>query len=120
MPLRSRRAIAGISRSAACCIRNSGRDAPSRKLKAERAWSSTYSVIGPLHIPAPRARIECDAADTFYAVGSQPDIPLFPAPVRFRPPLPADTPRTGYLTHDIPLALPEDSRGRSPTEYNPD
>src|SRR5712664_2470768 len=110
MPLRSRRAIAGISRSAACCIRDSGREAPSRKLKTERAWSSTYSVIRPLHIPAPRTRIECDAADTFSAVGRQPDIPFFPAPVCLRPPLPADAPRTGYLADGISLAFPEDSR----------
>ncbi len=41
-PSRSSNAIAGIPRFAHTAISSSGTEAPSRKLKAEREWSSTY------------------------------------------------------------------------------
>src|SRR5947207_9645416 len=41
-PFLSRSAMAGISRCEQISASPSGRDAPSRKLKAEREWSSTY------------------------------------------------------------------------------
>src|SRR5271155_5515000 len=41
-PSRSSIAIAGIPRFAHAAIRSSGIEAPSRKLKAEREWNSTY------------------------------------------------------------------------------
>ncbi len=41
-PSRSSNAIAGIPRLAHTAISSSGIEAPSRKLNAEREWSSTY------------------------------------------------------------------------------
>src|SRR5687767_6031023 len=42
MPSRSSRAIAGICNSSPAAINSSGTEAPSKKLKADRACSSTY------------------------------------------------------------------------------
>src|SRR5207302_4899566 len=95
--------------SAARSINASGSDAPSRKEKAERACSSTYSVIRPLHIPIAGARIERDAAHTLYALRCQPDIPLFTAPVGLRPPLSIHAPRPCDLTDGISLSFPKNS-----------
>src|SRR5208283_770786 len=41
-PSRSSKAIAGIPELAAASANSSGSEAPSRKLKAEQEWSSTY------------------------------------------------------------------------------
>src|ERR1700679_3529930 len=85
--------------------------APSRKLNAERAWSSTYSVIRPLHIPAAGTRIEGDAAQSFGCVRRQSHIPLLTAPVGFAPPLPADSLWTGRFTDDVGDRVPIHPRG---------
>src|SRR5260370_27715111 len=44
-PLRSSKAIAGTSCDEQTAASASGREAPSRKEKAERAWSSTYCMV---------------------------------------------------------------------------
>src|SRR5579862_5337163 len=120
MPLRSSSAIAGISNAAARCIRNSGIDAPSRNENADRACSSTYSVIRPLHIPAAGTRIKGNAAHALHALGYQSHIPLFAAPVGLRPPLPTHTPRPSDLADGITLPVPKDACWYAASEHNAD
>src|SRR6266404_3240349 len=99
MPLLSSSAMAGIPSSAHTAAISSGDDAPSRKLKAERACSSTYSVIARLHEPALAGEV------TVHAIKRQPifllysDIPLVAAPAIAAPPLARCAPRSRARHH---------------------
>src|SRR5579884_494686 len=87
---RSRIASAGMSRFAACATRSSGREAPSRKLNAERAWSS---IIGPLHMPASFAVLK----QAIQRAIIQGDIPLIAIPGIAGPPVAGGAPRSRCL-----------------------
>src|SRR4051812_15101327 len=93
MPLPSSSAIAGIPSSAHTDAIPSGDDAPSRKLNAERACSSTYSVIARLHKPALVREIAVHAVERQPILLLQPHIPLVAAPAVVAPPFTGSAPR---------------------------
>src|SRR6185437_10004758 len=88
---RSRMASAEWPSRAASTIRSSGSDAPSRKLNADRACSSTYSVIAALHEPT-AAGFAINAIKSTIAEG---DIPLVAIPGFARPPAAGSAPGPG-------------------------
>src|SRR5271156_791937 len=94
-PLRSVRAIAGMSSSQARLTSISGSDAPSRKLKALAACSSTYcSVIERDHLIDVLAYVTHKAAAQERSVlGTRNQIPMLKLPEHRVPPLTTCRPR---------------------------
>src|SRR5579884_176803 len=105
--------MAGIPSEAARSIRASGCDAPSRKLKALAACSSTYcSVIERHHLPPVVDEITHEAAAEHEAVGIAGDeVPLLLSPERGGPPAAVALPRTIGLFNGVAVpAKPEGCR----------
>src|SRR5579884_1025650 len=88
-------AMAGEPVSMQRATRSSGRDEPSRKLKAERARSSIYLVIGAFQMPASIGlaihAVECAVVER--------DVPFIAIPAIERPPVARCAPWTGGV-HD--------------------
>src|SRR5450631_1445250 len=94
MPFRSVIAIDGRHFSTAVSMSVSGREAPSRKLKALAACSSTYSVIEGGHAPFGVHDVMHDAAeDPVLVRGLRNHIPLLNRPCFPTPPIAAQLPR---------------------------
>src|SRR5574342_291471 len=92
---RSSNATAGTPNPAAASMSSSGCEAPSRKLKAERAWSSAYmSVVDPFDKPLADIQVEIDPVEP---VAFQFHVPFVARPARPGPPFPGGAPRTGGL-----------------------
>src|SRR5207302_4352424 len=72
---------------------SSGEDAPSKKLNAERACSSTYSVIARLHKPALALEIAVHAVERQSILLLHGDVPLVAAPAIVAPPFTGSAPR---------------------------
>src|ERR1035437_5341311 len=90
-------AMAGMPNWAQAPASSSGTAAPSRKLKAERACSSTYpSVIAAFHEPAARAAVEA----VKNAVGEG-HVPFVAGPGVGSPPVARSAPRPGQF-QDFP------------------
>src|SRR5581483_4072359 len=94
--------MAECSRSAARWTRSSGREAPSRKLNAERVWKSTKLVIHAFHRPLVRPPIQIQAVQRAVA---QREIVFIAIPAIRPPPLAARSPRPGD-PHDFSLKPP--------------
>src|ERR1044071_2483601 len=87
--------MAGISACAQAPASSSGTVAPSRKLNAERAWSSTKgSVIAALHEPTTRPAIQ----PVQRAIGKR-DVPFVAHPRVGGPPVTRAAPRSGKFQH---------------------
>src|SRR5882762_888930 len=91
--------MAGIPSSAQTAAISSGEDAPSRKLNAERACSSTYSVIARLHEPALARQIAVHAIKRQPILLLHRDVPLVAAPAVVAPPLTRCAPRPRARRH---------------------
>src|SRR3954464_5663338 len=65
---------------------SSGDDAPSRKLNAERACSSTYLVIARLHEPALARQLAIHAVESHPILLLHRNVPLIAAPAIVAPP----------------------------------
>src|SRR5579859_5679865 len=110
--------MAGMSNSAARCIKSSGSEAPSRKLNALAACSSIYrSVIQSLYLPTILHKITGQAATkrgVIMAPGHQ--IPLFDRPECWVPPIAGRRPGS-ISSLDGVLLFAEDKRIRLPALY---
>src|SRR5579875_4199466 len=97
--------MAGISSEAARSMRASGCDAPSRKLKALAACSSTYcSVIERHHLPPVIDEIVHEAAAEHGAARIAGDeVPLLLSPERGGPPAAVALPRAVGLLDGVAL-----------------
>src|ERR1035441_3062317 len=99
--------MAGMPNSAQAPARSSGTDAPSRKLKAERACNSTYaSVIAALDEPA--ARLAADAVERAIAEG---DVPFVARPGGGGPPIARSAPGAGEFQDLAADAIGGDEAG---------
>src|SRR5436305_9647572 len=99
MPFASSSAIAGIPSSADAAAISSGDDAPSRKLNAERACSSTYSVIARLHKPILALKIAVHAIERQPILLLYRHVPLIAAPAIVAPPFTRSAPRPRARRH---------------------
>src|SRR5947208_3649186 len=89
-------AMAGMPNSAQAAASSSGRQAPSRKLNADRAWSSTKLVIAAFYEPA--SRLAVDAIQRSVGEG---DVPFVARPGIDGPPVAGGTPGAGEV-EDLP------------------
>src|SRR6266496_3939982 len=101
-------AIDGLSICAHRVANSSGNEAPSRKLNAERACSSMYSVISALNEPGRRQSF---AVDSIQASVVQADVPVITVPWVVGPPIARCAPWTRRLQHIPVHALRIDPRG---------
>src|SRR3954464_2342272 len=85
-------AMAGMPNSAQAAASSSGRQAPSRKLNADRAWSSTKLVIAAFYEPASRL-----AVDAIQRSVRECDIPFVARPGVDGPPVAGGAPGTGEV-----------------------
>src|SRR6185369_7077938 len=96
-------------RSAARCTKSSGREAASRKLKAERVWKSTKLVIYTFHEPLVVCTVQINAIQRAVA---QCQIVFVAIPLIGIPPIAARSPGSADL-QDLALKHPRPQTGCS-------